>query len=65
MYTGIVDLLSVFGKIKLRYIPGDPGEVSWVWKNVNGNESFQERVQEPLGCYSEQNSSTTHSSACL
>ena len=29
---------------------GDPGAVSWVAKN--GGESFQERVREPLGCYS-------------
>ena len=44
-------------------ILGVPGVVSWV--RNNGDDSFQERAREPLGCHSlEQTSSTTYSNVC-
>ena len=44
-------------------ILGVPGVVSWV--RNNGDDSFQERAREPLGCHSlEKTSSTTYSNVC-
>ena len=44
-------------------ILGDPGVVSGV--RNNGDDSFQERAKEPLGCHSlEQTSSTAYSNVC-
>lgn len=55
--------LWIFSLRNVASMLGEAGVISQV--EINGGESFQERVREPLGCYSLQTSSTTHSNVCL